>query len=119
MIPRLLKAFRTTGTSVGKPASSPGRAPPPRRRADLLEGVVLVLCTWALHGHGLTLGFWLDDHNHLELCRKNGFADLAGGNRFDWNNRIAHAWWATRETGWAYYRPLTVALRVVQLPHSV
>ena len=73
------------------------------------------MCTWALHGHGLTLGFWFDDHNHLELCRKNGFSDLAGGNRFDWTGHITHVWWAQQETGWAYYRPLTVAMRVAQL----
>ncbi len=68
-----------------------------------------------MHGHGLTLGFWFDDHNHLELCQHNGFADLAGGNRFDWTGRIAHVWWARQETGWAYFRPLTVALRAAQL----
>jgi hypothetical protein len=73
--------------------------------------VVLILAVWGLHGHGLTLGFWFDDHSHLELCQKNGFSDLVNGNRFDWNGRIAHAWWAKKETGWAYFRPLTVAVR--------
>ena len=85
------------------------------RRRDLLATISLLLCTWALHGHGLTLGFWFDDHNHLELCRQNGFRDLAGGNRFDWTGHITHVWWARQETGWAYFRPLTVALRAAQL----
>ena len=78
---------------------------------DLLALVILLLCAWGMHGHGLTLGFWFDDHSHLELCQEHGFEDLAHGNRFDWNGRIAHAWWAKKETGWAYFRPLTVALR--------
>ena len=77
----------------------------------MLAVVCLLLCAWGVHGHGLTLGFWFDDHSHLELCQQHGFEDLAHGNRFDWNGRIAHAWWAKKETGWAYFRPLTVALR--------
>ncbi len=82
-----------------------------QRRKDRWAVILLLLGAWILHGNGLTLGFWFDDHTHLELCSKNGFRDLAGGNRFDWNGRIAHAWWAQKETGWAYYRPLTVAVR--------
>jgi len=78
---------------------------------DVLAAAGLVVCACLLHGHGLTLGFWFDDHNHLELCQRNGFTDLVNGNRFDWNNGIAHAWWAKKETGWAYFRPLTVAIR--------
>src|SRR5438132_158931 len=85
---------------------------PGRRRADLWACAFLLLSVCGLHGHGLTLGFWFDDHNHLELCRTNGFGDLAGGNRFDWTHKIVHVWWAKQETGWAYYRPVTVALRV-------
>ena len=108
---RLLAPLRTAGVS----APAPSAVPAGRRRPDLLAAVALLLCTWGLHGHGLTLGFWFDDHNHLELCRKNGFGDLADGNRFDWTGRLTHVWWAGRETGWAYYRPLTVALRVAQL----
>src|SRR5262249_692057 len=33
----------------------------------------------------------------------------------DWTGRIAHIWWARQPTGWAYFRPLTVALRVTCL----
>ena len=84
MFSRLLERLRTAGMFAGKPASFPDAAAAVRRRIDLLAGTALVLCAWALHGHGLTVGFWFDDHNHLELCRQNGFADLAGGNRFDW-----------------------------------
>ena len=80
-------------------------------RAVLLLGLV-ALC---LHGHGLGLGFWLDDNNHLELCRKNGYAGLATDNTFEWDQRIAHVWWATKETSWAYFRPLTVAIRTLEL----
>jgi hypothetical protein len=111
MLTRLLSPFRATVNS----ASSPDAVAALRRRRDLLAIAVLVLCAWALHGHGLTLGFWFDDHNHLELCRKNGFGDLAAGNRFDWTGRLTHVWWAGQETGWAYYRPLTVAMRTAQL----
>ena len=108
---RLLAPLRTAGVSGPAPTAVPAG----RRRPDLLAAVALVLCTWGLHGHGLTLGFWFDDHNHLELCRKNGFGDLAGGNRFDWTGRLTHVWWAGQETGWAYYRPLDVAMRTAQL----
>jgi hypothetical protein len=83
---------------------------------DLAGLAILAICVVAVHGHGLTLGFWLDDHNHLELCKENGFAGLAQANRFDWTGgRLAHIWWAQHECGWAYFRPLTVALRIVQL----
>ena len=34
---------------------------------------------------------------------------------FDWTGRLTHVWWAGQETGWAYFRPLTVALRAAQL----
>jgi hypothetical protein len=81
-------------------------------RNDLGVIAVLVGLVGALHGHALSLGFWFDDHTHLELCRQNGFHHLAGGNRFDWTGHITHVWWAKQETGWAYFRPLTVALRV-------
>jgi hypothetical protein len=84
-------------------------------RKDFLAAAILTLCVWALHGHGLSLDFWLDDHNHLELCRENGYSRLHEGNRFDWNNRITHVWWAKEETGWAYFRPLTVTIRVTML----
>ena len=83
MFSRLLSPLRAAGHNAA-------------RRMDLLATLVLVLCVWALHGHGLTLGFWFDDHNHLELCRKNGFSDLAGGNRFDWTGHITHVWWAQK-----------------------
>jgi hypothetical protein len=86
-----------------------------RKPRRWLAPALLVACTLLLHGHGLTFGFWLDDHNHLELCRQYGYAGLARGNRFDWTGRIAHVWWAHAETGWAYFRPLTVALRVTLL----
>jgi hypothetical protein len=82
-----------------------------RQRADGVAVALLILAILALHGHGLTLGFWLDDHNHLELCRKNGYQNLATGNQFDWTGRLARVWWAQKETGWAYFRPLTVAVR--------
>jgi hypothetical protein len=84
---------------------------PPRRR-DLVMVCLLLLTTLALHGHGLSLGFWMDDHNHLELCHENGYRALLNGNRFDWTGRIAHVWWAHKETGWSYFRPLTIAIRV-------
>ncbi len=115
MMSRLLQRLRTAEILGGKPASSPDALGAVRRCADFLAALGLVLCAWVLHGHGLTVGFWFDDHNHLELCRQNGFADLAGGNRFDWTGRITHVWWAKKDTGWAYYRPLTVAMRVAQL----
>jgi hypothetical protein len=83
-----------------------------KARNDLFVVAALVGIIWVLHGHALSLGFWFDDHTHLELCRQNGFHHLAGGNRFDWNGHITHVWWAKKETGWAYFRPLTVALRV-------
>jgi hypothetical protein len=75
----------------------------------------LVLVTLLLHGHGLTFGFFLDDHNHIEHCRRDGYAGLATGNTFDWNRNIARVWWACEETGWAYFRPLPVALRTTWL----
>jgi hypothetical protein len=85
------------------------------RRHDWVAITLLFLTALLLHGHGLTLGFWMDDHNHLELCRENGFRALVNGNRFDWTGRIAHVWWAQKETGWSYFRPLTIALRVLLL----
>jgi hypothetical protein len=84
-------------------------------RRDLLVLVLLLAGALGVYGHSLRLGFWQDDHNHLELCRANGFGDLAAGNSFDWNHRLVHVWWAAKETGWAYFRPLTVALRTFQL----
>src|SRR5579862_9734191 len=90
-------------------------AKPTHPARDLLAGFALVVLALALHFHGLSLGFWFDDNNHLELCRENGFHDLAAGNRFDWNHRIVRAWWAEQETGWAYYRPFTVAMRTALL----
>jgi hypothetical protein len=91
--------------------------PSPRseRLRDLLALVLLLAGAVCVYGHSLRVGFWLDDHNHLELCRANGFGNLAAGNSFDWNHRLAHVWWAGAETGWAYYRPLTVAWRTLQL----
>jgi hypothetical protein len=83
---------------------------------DLAALAILAICVVAIHGHGLTLGFWLDDNNHLELCKQNGFAGLVQGNRFDWTGgRLVHVWWAQKECGWAYFRPLTIALRTTQL----
>ncbi len=114
MFSRLLAPLRATEPLARSPAPSPNSDSKGRRR-DLLAVALLLLCVWGLHGHGLALGFWFDDHNHLELCRKNGFGDLAGGNRFDWTGRLTHVWWAAQETGWAYYRPLTVAMRTAQL----
>src|SRR5262245_31353014 len=90
-------------------------SPPIELRRDLLFLVLLLAGAVCVYGHSLRLGFWLDDHNHLELCRANGFGDLAAGNSFDWNHRLTHVWWAAEETGWAYYRPLTVAWRTLQL----
>lgn len=82
---------------------------------DLKALLLLALVALLLHGHGLWLGFWLDDHNHLELCRENGYASLVSGNTFDWNRRIAHVWWARQETGWAYFRPFAILLRTLLL----
>jgi hypothetical protein len=76
----------------------------------VLAGAVVVL-----DGHGLGLGFWFDDHNHLELGVEQGYRGLGSGNAFDWTGRIARVWWAAKPTGWAYFRPLTVALRVTLL----
>ncbi|MFO0926020.1 MAG: hypothetical protein U0736_03150 [Gemmataceae bacterium] len=77
--------------------------------------VVLLTVAIVVHGHSLRVGFWLDDHNHLELCQAHGFRDLTAGNVFDWNHRLIHVWWAGEEIGWAYFRPLPVALRTAQL----
>jgi hypothetical protein len=84
-------------------------------RGDWLAMAFLASCVVLLHSHGLRLGFWFDDHIHLELCQQNGFQGLASGNRFDWTRQLMRVWWAQRETGWAQFRPLTVALRVVLL----
>jgi hypothetical protein len=84
-------------------------------RRDWLVLALLLAGAACVYGPSVRLGFWLDDHNHLELCRANGFGNLAAGNHFDWNHRLAHVWWAGEETGWAYYRPLTVAWRTLQL----
>jgi hypothetical protein len=93
----------------------PRDAPNPNWRRDLWAAMALVLLAFSLHAHGLTLGFFFDDNNHLELCKKNGYHDLAGGVRFDWNHRLVHAWWTQKETGWAYFRPLPVVIRTTLL----
>src|SRR6202453_4798000 len=82
---------------------------------DLKAVILLGLVALCLHVNSLGLGFWYDDNNHLELCRKNGYAGLAAGNTFDWDQRIAHVLWARKETGWAYFRPLAVAIRTLEL----
>ena len=85
------------------------------RRSEWLALGVLLAAIGLLHGHGLSFGFFFDDSNHLELCAKNGYGDLAGGNRFDWTRSIARAWWVAEETGWAYFRPIPVAIRTACL----
>ncbi len=85
------------------------------RRSEWLALGVLLAAIGLLHGHGLSFGFFFDDSNHLELCAKNGYGDLAGGNRFDWTRSIARAWWLAEETGWAYFRPIPVAIRTACL----
>lgn len=77
--------------------------------------LLLALLSVALHIHGLRVGFFFDDHNHLELCARNGYAGLAEGNTFRWNREILRVWWAEQEKGWAYYRPVTVLLRTALL----
>lgn len=69
-----------------------------------------IACAWA-SGWTITITWSCA----RELCQANGFGDLAAGNCFDWNHRLVGVWWAAEETGWAYYRPLTVALRTLQL----
>src|SRR5437762_10503479 len=59
----------------GASPASPSDKPATSWRADFLAVFLLVLAAVGLHGHGLTLGFWFDDHSHLELCQKNGFSD--------------------------------------------
>lgn len=86
-----------------------------RRWADALAVGLLLACALAAHGYSIGLGFWLDDHNHLEMCRDNGYLGLSRGNTFDWTGRIAHVWWAREEMTWSFFRPLTVALRVTGL----
>lgn len=51
-------------------------------RKDVCAVVVLLTVAIVVHGHSLRVGFWLDDHNHLELCQAHGFRDLTAGNVF-------------------------------------
>jgi hypothetical protein len=94
---------------------SPGSSAPPSRRQEWLALALLVGTVLFLHSHGLTFGFFLDDNNHLERCYKNGYAGLARGNTFEWNRNLVRVWWATKDMGWAYFRPLPVALRTTWL----
>jgi hypothetical protein len=110
----------TKGVEPVSAAASAGAEPPSgrgRRCADYCALAALLVCILLVHGHGhgLGLGFWFDDHTHLELCRENGYRGLSSGNAFDWTGRIARVWWAQKATGWAYFRPVTVALRVTWL----
>src|SRR5208283_215422 len=87
----------------------------PWRRLDWLAAGLLVLTVVVLHGRALYHGFFLDDNYHLELCRENGYTGLISSNKFEYNRRILRVWWAARETGLAYFRPLPVALRTTWL----
>jgi hypothetical protein len=85
------------------------------RRFERLCLASLILVSVLLHAHSLWLGFWFDDHYHLELCRQDGIRVLTNGNRFEWAGRIMHVWWAQREMSYAYFRPLAILLRATEL----
>jgi dolichyl-phosphate-mannose--protein O-mannosyl transferase len=108
-------ATSTIDPVVSPAAVSQQPQPKLRLRRDCLALLLLALAVAGLHSHSFRLGFWFDDYYHLERCCSSAGPNLIDGNRFEWAGRIAHVWWVKQEMSYAYFRPLTIALRAAWL----